>query len=222
MVRFFNSRQRLIRSLVEERAAVLGKYGFRFFLLSNGHGGPRHVVALEEAAHRASKKYRLKVVSLSGRIAFEFLTGKYAAAIESKMGRSFTEEEKRCFAQDSHAGWWETSVMLMLKPELVDKNYQELSAFTKDWKNHFGRKKSIKDPGYRGFPALANRTFADATVHVLLEKLMELIEDMLQGKELGKRAYSPLYKLGFFRTNFIWYAVILFTTIITIVLIVLI
>ncbi len=205
----FNCKQRVVRSVIEDWAAVLGKAGFKYFLLSNGHGGPRHVVALEEAARTASKKYDICVVSLSGRIAYEFLTGKYLAEIEVQFGRPFTAQEKKLFSQDSHAGWWETSVMLLLFPQLVDKKYAELPAFIKPLRKRFFFKNRQNDPGYRGFPAMADKQFAKATVHVLLEKSMLLISDMLQGKSLGNRLHSPLYKIWFLRTNFLRYTLML-------------
>ncbi|KAA3615382.1 MAG: creatininase family protein [Calditrichaeota bacterium] len=203
----FNSKQRVIRSVIEDWAAVLGKYGFKYFLLSNGHGGPRHVVALEEAARSASKKHNMTVVSLSGRIAYEFLTGKYLKEIETELGRPFTVIEKRKFFKDSHAGWWETSVMLMLFPDLVNKNFAQLPDFTISWRDRLFKKKKDADQGYRGFPAMASTDFASATVKVLLDKSMELIGDMLYGHDLGNRLHSPLYNIWFLRTNFFRYGV---------------
>lgn len=198
----FNAKQRVVRSVIEDWAAVLGKAGFKYFLLSNGHGGPRHVVALEEAALSASKKYDVHVVSLSGRIAFEFLTGKYLPEIEANFGRPFSKNEKKKFLQDSHAGWWETSVMLKLHPKMVAANFAELPDYTNSHRWRKWMKNKRPDPGYRGFPAMASEQFAEATIDVLLDKSMQLISDMLMGKPLGKRSHSPLYKIWFLRTNF--------------------
>ena len=43
-------RARTVRNAALDYGAALARQGFRYILLSNGHAGPRHVVALEEAA----------------------------------------------------------------------------------------------------------------------------------------------------------------------------
>ncbi len=198
----FNVPQRQVRALVERICGHLGRHGFRYVLLSNGHGGAGHVVALEEAARRVSRKYGMSVVSLSGRIAYNFLTGKYLAEIEQKLGRSLTGEERAAFRTDSHAGWWETSMMLLLRPELVKSLYRELPPFVIPRRKRLFRRTFPGDRGYRGTPALANREFAEATVAVLVEKSCQFISRWLKGEQIGEQFTSPLYKIPFLRTNF--------------------
>ena len=212
----FNIPQRQVRTLVERICSHLGRHGFRYVLLGNGHGGAGHVVALEEAARRVSRKYGMSVVSLSGRIAYNFLTGKYLPEIEQYLGRPLSAEEKEAFRSDSHAGWWETSMMLLLHPELVGKEYRNLPPFTISRRKRLFRRRFSGDQGYRGTPSLASAEFARATVAVLVDKSCEFISGWLKGERVGEKFTSPLYKIPFLRTNFAR-AVSLFLILISIV-----
>src|SRR5438874_8330817 len=116
-------RQRVVRDAVLDYGDALGRAGFRYILVANGHGGPGHLVALEEAAATVSRRHGITMASFTGRLAWDFLRGRYLVKIEAALGRALTDEERRAFAEDAHGGWWETSLMLMLRPDLVDDVY---------------------------------------------------------------------------------------------------
>jgi len=197
-----NSKQRTVRKIIIDYCRNLGKHGFKYVLISNGHGGLGHVVALEEAARYSSRKFNMSVISPSGRIAYDFLTGSYTAAIEKKLGRVFSEEERGNLKNDSHAGWWETSVMLLMKPHLVQGSYKTLNEFVLTRGQRMRNKVYPGDQGYRGFPALAEPQFAKAVIDVMIGESMTLVRDWLKGEDMTEKASSPLYKMVFFRTNF--------------------
>ena len=112
-------RQRVVRDAVVDYGRALARAGFRYILVSNGHAGPGHLVALEEAAAIVSRRHRVSMASFTGHMAWEFFRGRYLARIEAALGRPLTADERRAFAGDAHAGWWETSLMLLLRPDLV-------------------------------------------------------------------------------------------------------
>ena len=98
-----------MRDVVVDYGDSLARAGFRYILVANGHGGPGHLVALEEAAAIVSRRHRVTMASLSGHLAWEFLRGRYLEKIEAALGRTLSAEERRAFAEDAHGGWWETS-----------------------------------------------------------------------------------------------------------------
>ena len=114
-----NIRQRVVRDVVVDYGAALARSGFRYVLIANGHAGPGHLVALEEAAAIVSRRHRITMASLTGHLAWEFLRGRMLPRIEAALGGALSADERRAFAEDAHGGWWETSVMLMLRPDLV-------------------------------------------------------------------------------------------------------
>jgi len=55
------------------------------------------------------------------------VTGQRFAAVEARLGRSLSEEEKANLVGGEHAGGWETSFLLAQQPELVDPMYPQLA-----------------------------------------------------------------------------------------------
>jgi creatinine amidohydrolase/Fe(II)-dependent formamide hydrolase-like protein len=123
-------RQRVVRDAVVDYGRSLARGGFRYVLVANGHAGPTHLTALDEASAIVGRRHRVTMASLSGHLAWSFRTGRFLDDVEKALGRSLTEAERKAFAEDAHGGWWETSMMLMLHPELVDETYRHLPPAT--------------------------------------------------------------------------------------------
>jgi creatinine amidohydrolase len=197
-------RQRVVRDAVVDYGRSLARAGFRYILVSNGHGGPGHLVALEEAAAIVSRRHRITMASFTGHLAWHFLRGRYLDRIEGALGRALTAEERRAFAEDSHGGWFETSVMLLLKPHLVDGGFRSLpparfSLSDKLRPNYALRKGGS---GYVGHPALGDPAFARAAASVLLDEAMVLIHGLLDGRIRPHERRSPFSAVPFLRTDF--------------------
>jgi len=197
-------RQRVVRDLVLDYGSALARAGFRYILISNGHGGPGHLVALEEAARRVSRKYGVAMTSFTGRLAWEFLRGKYLDKIEAALGRQLDPAERRAFNEDAHGGWWETSMMLLLRPELVDPGYRDLPPARYSLPERLRPNYPVRGgrPGYVGHPALADPDFARASARVLEDQAMELVRAILDGTLKPAARRSIFYAIPFFRTNF--------------------
>ena len=197
-------RQRVVRDAVTDYGASLARARFRYILVSNGHGGPGHLVALEEAAAAVSRRHGVTMASFTGHLAWEFLRGRYLPKIESALGRALSDEERQAFAEDAHGGWWETSVMLLLRPHLVDESYRTLppARYTlsdKMMPNYPLRKGG---PGYVGHPALADPAFARATTEVLMAEAMAVVNGLLDGRIKPRQRRSPFFAIPFVRTDF--------------------
>jgi creatinine amidohydrolase len=201
-------RQRVVRDVVVDYGDSLARAGFRYILVANGHGGPGHLVALEEAAAIVSRRRGVTMASLSGHLAWEFLRGRYLGKIEAALGRTLSPEERRAFAEDSHGGWWETSVMLLLKPQLVAEAYRQLPPARYSPSRRLLPNYPLRNggEGYVGHPALADPAFARAGAEVLLAEAMELVTGLLDGRLRPAQRRSPFFAVPFFRTNF-WVAV---------------
>jgi len=197
-------RQRVVRDVVVDYGDSLARAGFRYILVANGHGGPGHLVALEEAAAIVSRRRGVTMASLSGHLAWEFLRGRYLGKIEAALGRTLSPEERRAFAEDSHGGWWETSVMLLLKPHLVAEAYRQLPPARYSPSRRLLPNYPLRNggEGYVGHPALADPAFARAGAEVLLAEAMELVTGLLDGRLRPAQRRSPFFAVPFFRTNF--------------------
>jgi creatinine amidohydrolase len=197
-------RQRAVRDILVDYGASLARAGFRYILVLNGHGGPTHLVALEEAAAIVSRRHRVTMASLTGHLAWEFLRGRYLGRLEVALGRPLTPEERQAFSEDAHGGWFETSLMLMLRPDLVDQGYRALPPARYSLAARLRRNYPLRDggQGYVGHPALADPAFAKATLEVLLVETMELVEGLLEGAIRPADRRSPFFAIPVFRTNF--------------------
>jgi len=154
-----------LKRLIVEIASSLVKFGFRKIALFSAHGGPLHLLALEEACFHARRKLRAEIILPGSAPTIKFLRGQYTSQVENALGRPLTEEEKKALPHDFHAGWWETSMMLFLFPQLVKPEYKKLDpvlAGLKDLRTS-AIPKLGKGEGYMGSPALASREFGQVT-----------------------------------------------------------
>jgi creatinine amidohydrolase len=197
-------RQRAVRDVVTDYGESLARAGFRYILVSNGHGGPGHLVALEEAAAAVSRRHGVMMASFTGHLAWQFLRGRYLERLEAALGRPLSPEERAAFTEDAHAGWWETSVMLWLRPELVDGGYRDLPPARYPLLARIRPNYPLRDggQGYVGHPALADPAFAKATLEVLVVEAMRVVDGLLDGRLDPARHRSPFFRIPVFRTDF--------------------
>ena len=121
-----NASQHTVYAAVRAHGRSLARAGYRYIVLTNGHGGPRHAAALEHACRRVSKRHGVHMFTPSILALHRIITGERSALVESLLGRALTDEERRGLLNGEHAGSWETSFMLADRPELVEANYREL------------------------------------------------------------------------------------------------
>jgi creatinine amidohydrolase len=197
-------RQRVVRDALVDYGDAFARSGFRFILVASGHAGPTHLAALEEAAAIVSRRRGVHMASLSGHLAWRFRSRRFLDQVETALGRPLGEAERRAFAEDAHAGWWETSMMLMLRPDLVDGGYRALPPATYTLAERLVPDYPLRGggPGYVGHPALADPAFARATAEVLMSEAIALVEPLLEGRLAPGQPRSPFSALPFFRTNF--------------------
>jgi len=195
-------RQRVVRDTLVDYGGSLARAGFRYILIANGHGGPGHLTALEEAAAIVSRRHRVTMASFTGHLAWQFLRGRYLEKIGAALGRPLSDDERTAFAEDAHGGWWETSLMLLLRPDLVDDSYRTLPPARYSLADRVVPNYPLRNGGrgYVGHPALADRAFATAATDVLMTEAMDLVEGLLDRRIRPADRRSPFFP--FFRTGF--------------------
>jgi creatinine amidohydrolase len=197
-------RQRVVRDTLVDYGRSLARADFRYIFVSNGHGGPGHLAALEEASAIVSRRYDITMASLTGYLAWEFFRGRYMPKIEAALGRTLTDDERQAFSEDAHGGWWETSLMLLLRPELVDESYRDLPPARYSLAERVVPNYPLRrgGQGYVGHPALADPVFAKATTEVLMTEAMEIVHGIIEGRLRPADRRSPFSSIPFLRTNF--------------------
>jgi len=198
-------RARTVRNATLDYGAALARHGFRYILVTNAHAGPRHVVALEEAAAVVSRRYGIRMLSVSGPVLWKFLRGKFMDRLEALLGRPLMPREREAMRGDSHAGLWETSLLLKSRPELVDPSFAGLpptrfpliDALRKNYPLRLGNQM-----GYIGSPAAASAEYGELARRLLVDVTWEVIRPVFAAQDESWQQASFLYKVPFLRTGF--------------------
>ncbi len=117
------SRKTVYRALVEY-ARSLVRWGFRNLMITNGHGGLRHNIAIDDACRTCNRKYGMRMISPCISLFQNFIFGKKFRIIEEELGRRLKSSEKKGLIDLEHAGGWETSIMLNADMKLVSSDYR--------------------------------------------------------------------------------------------------
>ncbi len=182
--------------------ASLAVWGYKYIFVLSGHGSPKDIVALEAACRKVSRKFGIRMHNLSGAMAVRFLSGEFTEQISENLSRPLTGEEKSLLKKDTHGGWWETSMMLYLRPELVDQQYRLLPDAEKGRTN--------PEAGYYGSPSRASIEFAEVSIRVMVEEAGRVIARCLDGDDVTADTTSPLYRIIFLRPGFKKYLILCF------------
>lgn len=111
----------VLEELLLAYVAGLASQGFRYLLITDNHGGPRHQMAIETAARRAWRRYRFYLLDPFGYFYRRMVLQDPALLRETGL------EPGRCGDDaDSHAGTNETSLVLAFAPQLVSLSYRQL------------------------------------------------------------------------------------------------
>ncbi len=104
----------------------LARAGFRFVVVTNAHGGPRHAAALEAACRKVSRRRGIAMFTPAIRALHRMVSGQALAEVEALIGRPLGEAERHGLVSGEHAGTWETSWYLAQRPELVAPEWKAL------------------------------------------------------------------------------------------------
>lgn len=118
------SRKTVYRAL-REYGRSLQRYGFKNLVITNGHGGLKHNLALDDACRTCNRKYGMRMTSPAILAFQDFIFGKKFPQIEKEMRRKLSEEEKTGLIDIEHAGGWETSVLLAVDRKHVSADYRK-------------------------------------------------------------------------------------------------
>lgn len=193
-----------VRRAAQDYGAALARHGFKYILVMNAHAGPRHVLALERAAAAVSRRYGVRMFSLSGPVLWKFLRGKYRHRLEALIGRPLTIEEGEAVRGDAHGGLWETSLLLRCRPELVGGEYSNLppqrfsllDAVVPNYPLRLGNRQ-----GYIGSPAAASVSWGETARRLLLDAAWELVEPVLDAQNGAWRRNALLFRTAATRAS---------------------
>jgi creatinine amidohydrolase len=199
-----NVRPAVVGEVVESIAVSLAESGFTRFIVASHHGGPGHNLALERAARRVRRRTRGRaaLLSLAGRTIVDLYFNGGLAAHHERMADD--EKTRRDLAVDCHAGAFETSEMLALRPDLVrDFAALEPVLVPLEKLSPKAAKRAGRGLGYFGAPALATKERGERYLDLLVERALPDVRRFLDGADvpgLSLRWRATLAAMSLFAT----------------------
>lgn len=113
----------LLKKVLINLVKGLAFQGFRYLLVADNHGGPRHQMAVEAAARRVWKKYRFHMIDPFGWEYRQMVLRQEGMLNETGLEPGYCGDD-----EDAHGGSNETSLMLACCPQRVRSCYQEIES----------------------------------------------------------------------------------------------
>jgi creatinine amidohydrolase len=200
----------------------LAAQGFRDVLVSNFHGSPRHFLSIEKACADVSRERNIRMVSVFS-VMLTRLTGGSTELYEV-LG-TLPGVRREDLVGDSHAGVVETSQLLALHPEWVERDYASLPRRTVDqWLVEQGEKPPAIERGrpagvlamiqafrgairffraetYSGAPGSASPELGERILAKLGSEAAQAVTEILDGELPPEKWHSPLWPKRFLFIN---------------------
>jgi creatinine amidohydrolase len=182
-------RQSTLRSLVADLGGQIAQNGFKWMFVMNGHGGPPHNIAINEACDFVSETFGVTMLHLTSLFRGD-------EAIQAKgnsiNARFFSEAELSSCGMDVHAGVNETSGILAVRPDLVRSNYKTLPS--RAGRSVEELRKIATTPGWQGYlsaPAKATAAHGRAVEEWWIAGFTDLILRAVRGEKLSAARRVP-------------------------------
>ncbi len=178
-----------LRSLVADLGGQLAQNRFKWIFVANGHGGPPHNIAINEACDFVSESFGVTMLHLTGL----FRADAAVQAMRTKMQAAhFSAAELDSFGMDVHAGVGETSGMLALRPDLVRPDYKTLAS--RSGRSMEELRQIALAPGWEGYlssPAKATAAYGRAWEQWWIDGFTDLILRAVRGENMLVHARIP-------------------------------
>src|SRR5690606_7273920 len=155
-----------------------GEAGFRSVFVINSHGAPNHNRYLEQACDYFTDTYGGRMLHISGYGAFGAPDGPRA---------SLSEQAQQAGAYSGRGGIDENSLLLFLRPDLVDPRYKTAQSFpASDNGGMIGVAKRKDWQGYFGAPKYATAEYGAKLYKLRIQRMVQEALDALSGSQQQK------------------------------------
>lgn len=179
-----------LKALVRDVCGHMIRYGFRAIFPVSFHGGVGQIVALDEVCATLRNEVPGLVMWEPTGYVMAGAASDVKPGLATLLGRPLTPGEEVALRGSVHASMFETSMMLHLRPELVDPSYKRLR--TVEW----GQVYKMKDwPGYVGAgPSHADAELGSAMLRWRGVRAGALMLRAVEGEDLSALDRHPAWK----------------------------
>lgn len=176
-----------LKGIVTDLAGHMVRYGFRYIFPVGFHGGAEQCVALEEVCAEMRAAHPDLVMFEPAGYVMAGAELDMTPGVATLLGRPVTPKEEVALKGSIHAAMFETSMMLYLRPDLVDPSYKHLR--TIEWRQIY----EMPDwPGYVGSgPSHANADIGGAVLRWRGVRAGALIQRAMRGEDLSALPRHP-------------------------------
>jgi len=165
-------RSSTLRSVFMDLATELGEQGFRWIFVVHSHGAPNHNRMLQQACDYFRDVYGGRMVHLTNLMPDD--------RPQPTGGPTDAERQEDGFTV--HAGLWEQSSVLFVRPDLVSADVKHAAAQTgKNWDDLIRMAKAPDWPGYFGSPRLATASYGALAMAAEAKAIAGLALEILDG-----------------------------------------
>lgn len=199
----YDVRESTLRAVFVDIASDLGDQGFRWIFVLHLHGAPQHRRALDQAGDYFRATYGGHMVNLWEIWPPEI--SEHLSTLRSAQNLDPSGEE----GFSIHAGGYEASRILSVRPDLVDPGYKQARPLTGRNFGDLMRIGKAQDwPGYFGSPRLASKEFGDEWMRSVAKTDAEYALKILDGldeRSVPQWTLTSGFFLGFlFGPAFLW------------------
>jgi len=183
---------RLVRDVLLRIGRAFARDGFRCIIAISGHLGSSHLMAMERAASKVSKRYGITMLALGATLFQQALRSQTLIDGCARLSEPLTGKALKSTLDAYHGGALETSLMLHLQPDLVLPEFRQLAPIGpwrlvrwRGWtRDHW--------PGYVGDPALARADLGRLVLEIVAVGGADRVASAAAGEKLAEQGITPL------------------------------
>jgi creatinine amidohydrolase len=165
------------------------RFGFRHIFPVSFHGGAGQIIALDDVCAVMRDRYPGLVMYEPTGYLMAGAAQDITPGLATLLGRPMTTQEEVALRSSIHASMFETSMMLHLRPELVDPAYKHLR--TIEWGQMYNM---TEWPGYVGAgPAHSNADVGGAVLRWRGVRAASLMRRAMNGEDLAALPRHPTW-----------------------------
>ena len=176
-----------LRAIVADVGSQLADQGFRWVFVVHIHGAAHEHVAISDAADFIHETRGVGMFNIGSLGFFES-----SPAVDSLLRARFSAADRARIGFDVHAGMWETSQVLAVRPDLVGRQLRALPDVTvRNWEELevAGRKPAWS--GYWSAPALADSTLGRRNLEFWGHRWTGFALRAVRGEDVSKLPRYP-------------------------------
>ncbi len=189
--------QKLFYDLILATIRNVVEWGIKNVIVISGHADPRHTIAIEQACERIKNESGVIAFSPMGAV----FSGKVSMKTEDAIGM---EKHMKQFSDDFHAGWIETSNMLVIRPDLVHENYRDQPDIKINGRDMIVPQvvsAATKDYGHLGYPKEASKEMGEKLNELTIQMLVQCATAYLKRTDYERYEHHQLYNIPSLRVK---------------------